>query len=379
MSSSTSASEPGAARANGDGAAAAGPARPLRYLIVLAATVLALQTQVWLPNVWVDPLWYFSGNHAPGPSFALSTREAKLHRLGRAAPGAVDCLIGGSSRALTLDTTAFQRHRCANLAVEAATLPESLAMLERAAETVPSPMLVIQPVDNIDLEEEKCLPGLARAEAQRAERLPGWWERYAALDVLRYSRRMALGHVRGIGYDAQWRPVLDPFAPRTPRWKDFAAALGRVAPSRDRYTDACIEQLPRLREVFPAARRIGYTSPIAADIAVRMELEGELDRYLAGVHAASRHFDAFHDFSAPSALTLDPTSTWDGSHYHPRISPRVAAVLEEGGGVDALRVDALSFDAYRAEYRRRVEDLIAQLDTLAADAKTAGGAAGGAP
>jgi len=339
------------------------------YLTVLTSTVLLLLTQLWLPNAWVDPLWFFDGYKGVGPSFAFSTREAKLNRLRTTRERDYDCLVAGSSRALTLDVTAFSGFRCFNLAVEAATLPESLVLFERAAAIVPSPRLVIQTVANFDLERERCEAGLARAAKLHDERAPGWLERYASIDILRFSRKLALGHVRGLGYDDDWRPVLDPFPPHAPRWVALRTALeGGAAngPPAGTYTDACVARLDHLAVLFPDARLIGYVSPISADLVLRMYLERKLAGYLDGVHGAVQHFDAFYDFGAPNELSFDTTVTWDGSHYHPSISQRIADTLldDEGERDDALRVDTLSLETYHGVYADRLRGVIARLDEL---------------
>jgi hypothetical protein len=341
-----------------------------RYLAALAVGFVALLAQVVVPNVLIDPFWFFVGSGDPddAPSYAFETREAKLNRLRATADRGYDCLLSGSSRALTIDPTAFEGHRCFNLAVEGAALPESLALYERAAQIVPSPRLVIQAVDNFDLEADGCGPGRERAARQRAEPRHHWLERYVSLDVLRFSRKSALGRVRGVAHDPDGRPVLDRFEPYQPRWTRLARAVAAGPGALETatvYDNRCVDELAVLRQHFPEAHLTGYISPISADLVLRMHVEGELPEYLAGMHRAARYFDAFYDFGAPSELTFDPSHTWDGSHFEPAISARLARALL-GGGEWALRVDALTLAAYAAEYRRRIDEMIARLDELSA-------------
>ena len=121
------------------------------YLLVLALGAMGLLAQVVVPNVLVDPYWYFGGGHLAGLRYPFSTRDAKINRLSSGLPDH-DCLISGSSRSLTLDPTAFERHRCFNLAVEGATLSESVELASRFARLATPPRLVLQAIDRFAME-----------------------------------------------------------------------------------------------------------------------------------------------------------------------------------------------------------------------------------
>ena len=324
---------------------------------------MGLLAQVVVPNVLVDPYWYFGGGRLAGLRYPFSTRDAKINRLSSGLPDH-DCLISGSSRSLTLDPTAFERHRCFNLAVEGATLSESVELASRFARLATPPRLVLQAIDRFDLDVESCEAGRRRADARSGERPARWLERYVSTDVLRFSRRVRLGRVEGIGYDAQWRPVLDRHAVYEPRWPELAAVLeahpGGLVSDRV-YTDACLSSVDELRTLFPRALLTGYIPPISTDIVLRMLVEGELETYLMKMHGASRKFDRFYDLGVPSELTIDSKATWDGSHFDPSISPVGATPLEGRETGVGLAVHDLTPEQYAARYRTTLARVIERL------------------
>jgi len=337
--------------------------RSRRYLGVLAIAVAVLAGNVAIPNILTDPYWYFGGGWREGLRYPFMTREAKLNRL-QGEETAYDCLISGSSRALTLDPRAFQNHRCFNLAVEGTTLPESAELAARFAKVIPSPAIIIQSVDRFDFETAACRAGQGKAEAARAQQSAPWFQRYFSPDILRFSRRLTQDRITGIGYDSRWSPVFDRHGTYAPRWATLGAALAAHpsgVPSNREYTRACFSAVDELRRLFPTSQLTGYVSPISADIVLRIFVEGELETYLATIHDIAQRFDAFYDFAFPSALTLGSDATWDGSHFDPSISEPLAATLEGREEGPALPVHRLSKAQYTALYRAKIADLIAQL------------------
>lgn len=330
-----------------------------RYLAVLGLLVCLLIAQVWYGNAIADPYWYFGGNRTGGPSYAFKARDAKWNRLHANPPGRFDCLISGSSRAMTLDPNAFEGYRCFNFAAEAATLPESVALAGRFARVAASTRLVIQTVDNFDVEQSACELGRGRLAEWSGERRIRWLERYISIDVLRYARRIARGEARGIGYDARWSPVLDPFTPHQPDWEKLAAALAQGVRTSDQiYTNDCLDAIDELRAHFPEAQLTGYVSPISADLILRMFIEGKLAHHLDGMYEAASRFDSFYDFAIPSELTIRMQDTWDGSHYAPGISAALARTLLGGSGGPGISLEGLSREAYEQLYARAIRQVI---------------------
>jgi hypothetical protein len=122
-----------------------------------------------------------------------------------------------------------------------------------------------------------------------------------------------------------------------------------------------VQLYQELRAQFPEAKVIAYVPPRSAWKVVSETYEpGFLDCVLEGFHAVAQSYDAFYDFTIPSAITTDPQYTYDGSHYYPEITDEIATFLQ-GQPLDfGIEVSELSMEGYSAIYKRSVQDFITQ-------------------
>lgn len=328
-----------------------------RSAILTAAGLLGLCLGL---NLLVDPLWHFSGNRLSGQNMGFNERLSKLNRAARVVAGK-DCVIYGSSRATLLDPSLFPDRDCYNMAVSeglSAEFPYYARFLMGqglAARTV------ILGADDLSFFSggEENLPAWLRA----GESQPRWWQDYLSLDALEFSIRALAGN-----------------SPR-PRYyrEDFSIAIedearayrpdpanlvpvgqGTNPPARIPNPDF-LADYRRLLAMHSEATALIYIPPISLWRLGAMIRRGELEAYLDSIHALSVLGRPVLDFSVPSAITADPTLTYDGSHYSLGVNGRIAEALRRQACGPCLRVDALSRDEYRARfvaaYQARVEQV----------------------
>ena len=327
----------------------------LAYLAWALGSAVLIAGACFLINCLVDPLWYLRGNVLTGINYPFNERLSKITQfLPRLHD--YDCLILGSSRSTLLPVESFKGHHCVNFALSDGQVGEFLlyARYLKARGMTPSLLIVdVRREDFIGPMPPPDVPDFIRT----GENPPSIFATYLSLDALSFSIRTLRG-------DAPHHRYYD---------QNFDARL-EVRSSKHRYDpSAPVEPMPppfdvhperaelyiQLRQMFPAARAIGYLPPESASRIAAFSLTGGLDQYLGATGRVAAAYDEFLDFAIPSTLTESPEGTYDGSHYSEAVNARIAAALladKADPGIDWHREDLATIAAlYHQRLRQFLE------------------------
>jgi hypothetical protein len=324
--------------------------RQIRYLAALAGFVVLGLTPIISLNLLVDPLWYFSGTRIGAHNYWLNDRTSKINLI-RQNPGAYDCLILGSSVTALLNPKNIEGYKCFNAAFSAATA-EELRIYARYLKSIGvAPKLVIVDLGPADLRAKRPpAPEMPEFIVEGRPPAPALLA-YLSFDVFWFSVRSALGMLeRGSWYTPEFivRQV-PPKKPMTPA--GALAATGYF----DEFGQEALSVYAELLDIWPEARKIGYVSFVNAWVVTAWWEAGKLEAYLETVHAGSRLFDKFYDFSAPSGITADLSFTYDGLHFSESVNDLIAAQLSGRDSSLGLAVDEHSYSDFRDLFLRRIQ------------------------
>lgn len=329
--------------------------RHFSFILFAAATGLTVGAAGFV-NYLIDPLWYRTGNQLTGRNFAFNERISKINLLRRSDIKSYDCLILGSSRVVTLRSSRFEGERCFNLALKGAEIPEILAYARFAVKLGLNPKTVYVGVDDFNFIDKK---ETERRANPVVEGTPNFLHAYFSLDGLTFSL-MTLANVSP-DPDNYYDKNFEMREFRTKRWTPEY-----YDPPDARCDGKKVEAFKQLRAIFPDAKLVGFTPPMApARQFSEIYKRGVMDCELDALYEVAQSFDVFKDFDIPSPLTLELTNTVDGAHFTPSSNDVVAAELQ--GKRSDLSLDVKSFDcalSYRDEVRRRLKAFLASENRL---------------
>ncbi len=289
----------------------------------MALLVAAILGGMGTLNYLVDPLWFFGGNKLQPRNFSWDERIARLARFS-ASGRDYDCYIFGASRVGMMNEQAFADHKCFMISFENASPRELIAYAQYIKQHAKrEPDLVVVGVDDFDF--------IDQADANNVppdilkNRIPHFWDYYFSQDVTEWSIKTLLdqspkarffdGDLNGqIRADAEHMPVLRMTLKPGQKWH---MSLNSVA------------EYAKFRQIYPKAHLVAYATPVAADKIAQFRQTGLLPFYLQALQKTSAQFDEMYDFSIPSQITSDPRLTYDGSHYQPAVSGRIAAAIQK--------------------------------------------------
>ncbi|MGL5796354.1 MAG: hypothetical protein ACRC06_18510 [Waterburya sp.] len=311
-------------------------------------------------NWLIDPLWYSHGNILTGKNFTFNERITKTNVFLRTKDKVkYNCIILGSSRVTALRPSEFQDAQCFNYALKGAEIADFVNYANLLKEQGIKPKIVYIGVDGMNFVEKERTEQEPLAIETLATQSP--LQAYLSSDVLLFSAMTLLNLSPDPGnyYDQNFEPVDFENPPTyTP---EFYKPL-----ENQRCDLSSVETFANLRQVFPQAKFVGYVPPISAWSMINDTYGRNLmDCYLLGYHQLAQSYDAMYDFTAPSAVTKDPSNTFDGSHFSVTVNNKIAAVLQGKTNEDfGIRVDQYSFDEYRKIYRQKLRDFLAENNEL---------------
>jgi hypothetical protein len=324
----------------------------LTYLACVLGSAALIAGACFLINCLVDPLWYLRGNVLTGINYPFNERLSKINQFLPRLPD-YDCLILGSSRATLLPMESLKGYRCVNFAISDGQIGEFLlyAHYLRARGIAPSLLIVdLRREDFIGPMPPPDVPDFIRT----GEAPPSIFTTYLSLDALDFSIRTLRGdapHHRY--YDQNFDARLEV---RSPKHRyDPSAPIEPMPPPVDVHPERA-ELYIELRQIFPAARAIGYIPPESASRIAAFNLTGGLDAYLGAIGRIVPAYDEVLDFAIPSKLTESREGTYDGSHYSETVNARIGAALiadEADPGVDWRRHDQATITALYHERLRQ--------------------------
>lgn len=327
------------------------------YLATLTAAVVAVALAVFIANAVVDPLWHFGGNKVGTVNYAFNERLSKTN-LFLSKKDRYDCVIFGDSRVTLLPENKIEGYKCFNFAFSAGKAAEAVAYARYLRANGFHPKLVIMGVPGAAFRERiggTDIPQFIREE--EAPKPP--YLAYLSIDALSMSLQTLFGkspldRVYDREFICHVAPGAPPYDPAKPIRDLFAGRF--VAKDRVSFYD-------EMRAIFPEAVLAGYVPPISAWAINAYGEKGWLDEYVKVLHLASTKFDRFVDYGVPSAMTIDRSNTYDGTHYSEAANTIIAGNLLSGGSDGALDLKEMDAAQVRGAYARRLAFYEARLES----------------
>lgn len=326
-----------------------------RYLRTVS-TVLLLGLVITLTlSLIIDPLWYHQGNRITQKNIGFNERVSKLNRL-LANPDAFDCLIFGSSRTTLLNEPYFEESTCINMAVSLGMVGEFVAFAEYLSDRGIRPAKVYIGVDGFNFFTANVTQTVPEYVLDGGDP-PHWLRSYLTLDALEFS-------IRGLAgkspvpryYTADFTVDIEPGR------RVYRPDVGALRPDTERslptarpYRPDHLTLYQRLVDIYADSDVRFYVPPISLWRIDDFYRRGEIDGYLASIHAVGQLGRPLLDFSIPSSLTIDPTRTYDGSHYDLDANRSIAHSLETLTCDLCLPVHSLSLAEYRHAFNAAYE------------------------
>jgi hypothetical protein len=302
---------------------------------VLLGTVLLGAGAIAGFNALIDPLWFFRHEHALNRVQAGFDERAQKTNWLRARPGRFDAVLLGSSRVTYVDQNDFVPRRLFNHAANAMWPQEYRPYLDHFARLNGPPELVVL---GVDFHMSRHLrPGGPRDPAAYLERAGD--PRYLVSSLLSFdlsgrSLRVVarsaglLGPAEGLDrYDRRNVRRFDEAIDDAYRAREVLADLELFRAelyAGYRYN----EDLPRLwrglREAYPRARFLVFTTPVAEPMFAQLVQEGRLDAYERWLADLTTAFGEVWDFMGVNSVTSDPAQYRDAQHFHPRVGRLIA-------------------------------------------------------
>ncbi|PKP79087.1 MAG: hypothetical protein CVT81_01130 [Alphaproteobacteria bacterium HGW-Alphaproteobacteria-3] len=319
------------------------------YLATLTAAVVATAFVVFIVNAVVDPLWYFGGNKIGTVNYAFNERLSKTN-LFLSRKDRYDCVIFGDSRVTLLPEDKIGGYKCFNFAFSAGKAAEAVAYARFLRAHDFRPKLVIMGVPGAAFRERiggADIPAFIReGDTPKSPYLA-----YLSIDTLRMSLQTLFGKSPlDRVYDRQFICRVAPGAPAYDPAKPIRDLFAGRFVARDR-----VSFYDEMRIIFPEAILAGYVPPISAWAVNAYAEKGWLDEYVEVLHLASTKFDRFVDYGVPSAMTIDRSNTYDGTHYSEPANTIIARSLMIGSSEDALDLKKLDAVEMRRAYAKRLK------------------------
>ena len=313
---------------------------------------------VFIVNATVDPLWYFGGNKIGTVNYAFNERLSKTN-LFLARKERYDCVIFGDSRVTLLPENRIEGYKCFNFAFSAGKAAEAVAYARYLRANGFQPKLVIMGVPGAAFRERiggTDIPQFIREE--EAPKSP--YLAYLSVDALSMSLQTLFGKSPlDRVYDRQFICHVAPGAP----------AYDPAKPIRDLFAGRFVAKqrvsfYEEMRSIFPDAVLAGYVPPISAWAIDAYAEKGWLDEYVDALYLASTKFDLFVDYGVPSAMTIDRSNTYDGTHYSEPANTIIARNLLNGGSDGSLNLKTMNAAEVRRAYAQRLEEYDTALNML---------------
>lgn len=335
------------------------PATTMRYLATLASVTALIVAAAFAFNALVDPLWYFGGDQIKPINFAFNERLSKANLIdGHEAE--YDCVIFGDSRATLLPEQKIKGYRCFNFAFSAGAVNEFLAYAKWLKARGLNPRLVIVGVSAGDFRKRNPPHNIPDFILENRNP-PSPFIKYLSTDVIAMSWRTLFGSSPiDRYYNASFQcqiAVTSRYDPTKPIRDIHAGPFDERQP---------LVQYQALRDLFPKAEFVGYAPPISAYAILDYKNINWLASYTGALVSAANVFDRFWDASIPSPITIDPATTYDGTHYSSIVNARLAEGLLSNLEPYAINLKHMTADEALAVYSARLtkyhDALIAHLN-----------------
>lgn len=329
-----------------------------RYVFHSLAGLLTGLVFIIITNWAIDPFWYSGGNKVTGVNFGFDERTSRTILLLRDLER-YDCLVFGSSVSTVLDPASFQQNECYNYAVSAGQIEEYLILAEYIKKRGYVPrkiylelnLLALMQSDN----EENIADFVSSKMPDFIEEMrepQGELMNYLSLDTFRYSIRALLGLNPTIRlYDKNF--VCNIKLDAAPHFDPKSSVMNQ--PLDIRWVASRFAAYQRFRDIFPDSEIVAFVHPVSVWHVTRYHQQGLLLPLLEESYQLNQIFDKVFDFAVPSEITINPSLTWDGTHYLPEVYSSMAARMEGKQGSFGLALQDLSYSSYKDVYLNGIQ------------------------
>ena len=326
-------------------------ANPSRtFVLGLIGLIGIVLSGMYALNAIVDPLWHLRGNLVSKVSHRFDERTMKLNYLLNRLDQ-YDCVIFGASRATLLDESLIEESKCYNLAFSLGHIREFTLVSEYLKSRGFSPERIIVSIDEISFQPRAATQGQRLPAYVREMARPKWSiEDYLGKTPLRFSFRSLFDRPTFLrAYerreDGSYQGILQPTDQVYEPVKTMLITSQHLEP----YDTEMLEEFARFRSVFPDAEYEAYVSPISDWLQARIDLTGNLEKYIKLRHELAGLFEGgFWDTSVPNELTADPSLTIDGEHYFEAANKTITDCLNGDRSKCGADVRSLSVEDYSA-------------------------------
>jgi hypothetical protein len=127
---------------------------------------------------------------------------------------------------------------------------------------------------------------------------------------------------------------------------------------------AVSDAIQGIRAIFPRCRLVGFVPFTSKGIITANLDQIGVDRYMEAQFLIASSFDDFYDFSIVSVVTTDPSATYDGSHFFPKLNAvliRQMVFQEESDISVRINTATRQMPDFLSRYRARLTGLPGQL------------------
>jgi hypothetical protein len=319
----------------------------LKYFGIGFAFILGITFTV---NYLFDPLWYFGGNKIQNHNYAFNERLSKLNLLKE---DDYNCLIFGSSRTTFLKASQLSNANCFNMAFSGGTIDEFIDFAELIKSSFDFKIdYLIVGVDVINF-FKRTKP----KKFNKAKLPPNFLITYLSIDSLIFSKRLFFeqtGLPRIYNSDFEITVIN-----KLPKFNTSGSLPGSIKGIFDKNI---IDKYIELNNILNPVKTIYYVPPLSAwhiEDAYRNEL---LEDYTSAIYSFTENDLNIVDYSSISETTLEPSNTYDGHHYLPRISALIGNDLNEilinikpANDKFGLQVNNYSYEQYLEDYLLKVK------------------------
>ena len=321
------------------------------YLSIWFGSSLFLVFFIFLFNYIVDPLWFNDGSKLTKTNYAYNERISKInHFLNH--KDEFDCLVFGSSVSIVFDTRLLEDFKCFNFSVSAGGLQEFIEYMKYLKWVGYRPEKIYTEINFGFVEPNEDLSRMPKFIIDRGKPTT-IFKSYTSISSLLFSIKSIFHispyqHVYDENIVAHVRMELtQPFKPN----KEDIYKTPAEPPSYN-----IVSHYRELVEIFPDVNHIGYVYPASPWDTSRYYTHGYLDTNLEIISELSTIFDELYDFSFPTPLINDTSSTYDGSHFYEHIFEEIADTMNNKEGVVGYRVT--DQQKYKKDYIQKIYEFI---------------------
>jgi len=324
--------------------------RFLKYFSISFAFILGVTFTI---NYLFDPLWYFGGNKIQNHNYAFNERISKQNLLKKSI---YNCLIMGSSRATFIKASQLTNANCFNMAFSGGTIDEFIdfAKVLKSDFDFNIDYLIIG-VDLLNFFKKNQPPQFIKNNSTKPP--PNFLVAYLSIDSLKLSKRLFLEQSRLPRiYNSDFEVAM---ITQPPEFKPNESLHGSINGIFDK---AIIDKYIELNHILNPKKIIYYVPPLSAWHIKEVYRNELLKDYISGIYSFVENNLNIVDYSSISEITLDPSNTYDGHHYFPRISALIGRDLNDrlidhqpafdGFG---LQVNKYSYSQYLERYLLEIQ------------------------